>query len=127
MILTIDNRIKNLNTDTVYDNGKLELALSLLDKLDGGKHTLLTIERNDGCLICVGGGDNGYIVTLSSKTGDNKTLYNNNNQNNTIELCAGGQYADFPEDIVVDKDTASNTVRHFFFETEITLNWKEEV
>ena len=128
MKLIIDNREGNRNTDKEYIDVKHDLAVSLLSLLDGGSHTLITLEREDGYVVNIGGGPGQYVFTMTSNTEDNYTLINQSETElHTIELCAGGQFADFSGNLVVDFSTANEALGNFFSRTEMKLAWERSL
>lgn len=128
MKLVIDNRAGNLNKDTVIDECSKDKLIDTLQMLNGSNHTLLSIERKDKCRMNVGGGPLFFIVNFTTSAGDNMTLLNpeEDNSEEIVELCAGGQYAEFPKSIVVDINNAIKSVVLFYEENEKTLNWNQE-
>ena len=128
MKLTLDNRTGNLNRDTECDNCDREVLIEYLNKLNGNNHTLLSIEREDSSRLDVGGGPNCFIVSCTTSNDENLTLLNllASNSMETIELCVGGQFADFPKPIVVNKETAINAVLSFSDKNEQDLDWDKE-
>jgi hypothetical protein len=127
MRFIFDNRVGNLNKDIVCEDCSVDKALMALNELDGERHTLLSLERPDGWQLCVGGGPKGFIVTLSSQSGKNLTLLNVfGNDEEAVELCAGGQFSDFPLSIVVDKDLVAKAIASFFEKNEKKLEWDSD-
>ena len=125
MKLMLDNRISNHNTDSEFCNADINMALSLLASLDGRKHTLLALEREDGWSSNVGGGQDKYVITMTSSGGDNYTLINQlASAASTVELCAGGQFGDYPESIVVDSAAAEDALVKFYSGNEMELAWE---
>ncbi|WP_163836662.1 hypothetical protein [Spartinivicinus ruber] len=122
-----DKRCANINKDIACENKDIEQAVDLLNMLDGKQHTLLSIERHDGWELHIGGGPDWFIVTAVSSSGKNLTLLNlGGDDSDTIELCAGGQFADFPKSIVVGKEMAKDAVLNFYEENEKILDWEYE-
>ena len=125
MKLFIDSRVANRSSDIELECQGVEHAVAAVEKLNGCEHTLLSMERSDGWQLCVGGGGAGFIVTLSSVDDRNFTLLNpDGDDGNVVELCAGGQFAEYPRSIVVDKDEVSKAVVDFFLGKEMELNWE---
>ncbi|WP_454254159.1 hypothetical protein [Pseudomonas sp. Marseille-Q8238] len=124
MKLVIDDRYENKNNDVVLDCCSSEQAIDALYKMDGRQHTLLVLERNDGWQLCIGGGGREFVVTLSSRSDENFTLLNpNEGGEELVELCAGGQFAEFPREIVVDRELVGTVIHKFFNKEEGFLNW----
>lgn len=123
MQLTADRRNGVHNLDAEVPDADVNVALDCLSKLDGERHTLLSLGRTDGWQLMVGGGPFRYVVTLGNDT-DNLTLENaSGNQSTLVRLCAGGQYGDYPETICVKQDQAANAVSLFFLGLEQQLQW----
>lgn len=90
--------------------------------LDGVQHTLFSAQCNDKTLM-IGGGDKAFVVTLDD---DNvsKTLLNPiHDRYKMIELCAGGQYAEYPVSLVVEKPDAANALKCFYTNSQESLDW----
>ena len=125
MKVIVDNRDGIHNIDSEYIDIDLVEAKKILDSLDGQKHTLLCMERDDGWIMNIGGGKEFFVVTLSSNQDENLTLFDpNGSESVTVELCAGGQYADYPSMIVTDAVTAKNALESFFLRNEMNLSWQ---
>jgi hypothetical protein len=124
----LDNRNGVINENTIIDNIFINEALLLLKKLDGKKHTIFSLEREDDFTLCVGGGSQFFIITIMNKDGDSKTLLNplKHEKDKTIELCAGGQYADFPDKFVIDIDSVINAVKSFYLNQEEKMKWEKD-
>lgn len=126
MRLLIDNRVGNRNADFELEGCSVEQAIMMFEKLNGKEHTLLSIERDDGWQLCVGGGREGYVVTMSSQEDENYTLLNKGCVcDDLVELCAGGQFSEFPLGIVVNETTAARAIYSFFSEGEDGLSWEQ--
>ena len=104
MQVIIDERNKNENFDrTHFDVDESEARL-LLEKLNGREHTLISFYRADESVLIIGGGPDFYIANLASSDSHYYSLKNIENDNSgLVEICAGGQYADFSKDIVLQK------------------------
>lgn len=127
MKLVIDNQNRNLNDDIVINDCQKDKALDMSNMLDGHKHTLLSLERSDKSRLYVGGGADWCIVTCTTAKNENLTLVNlHGEEDETIELCAGGQFADFPKSIVVNKHMATKVIDSFFEDNESYLEWEKE-
>ncbi|MFS8051103.1 hypothetical protein [Rhizobium sp. BR 314] len=123
MRLITDTRNGNHNLDVEVPDADVKVVLDWLSRLDGKQHTLLSLERKDGWQLMVGGGPFRYVVTLGSDI-DNMTLENpSGNQSTMVELCAGGQYGDFPETICVNPEQVASAVSLFFLGRELQLRW----
>ncbi|PWQ99703.1 hypothetical protein [Leucothrix arctica] len=127
MKLILDNRTENLNKDMVFDESDEKRSINVLHTLNGNTHTMLSLEREDEVRLDIGGGPDFFIVTCTKKNGQGLTLLNPIKESgNTIELCAGGQYADFPVEIVVDESVASDAIISFYKKNEQSLDWEKE-
>lgn len=123
MRLTADRRNGVHNLDAEVLDADVNAALDWLSRLDGKRHTLLSVERQDGLQLMVGGGPLRYVVTLGNDI-ENLALENpRGNQFTMVELCAGGQYGDYPETICVNPEQAANAVSLFFLGLEQQLQW----
>lgn len=126
MKLFIDDRVANRSGDIELECHGYEQAIAALGRLNGQKHTLVSIERADGWQLCVGGGGADFVVTLSSQYDENFTLLNpSGDDGSVVELCAGGQFADFSRNVFVGEVEASKTIHNFFFGKEMELNWEQ--
>ncbi|MBO9166777.1 hypothetical protein [Rhizobium sp. L245/93] len=125
MQLNIDKRegVHNLNI-RVPDADEI-VTLNWLSKLNGQQHTLISLERDDGWQVMVGGGPIYYIVTLGNAD-ENLTLENSSgDEAKMVELCAGGQYGEYPESFCVDREQAANAVSLFFQGQEQQVGWQK--
>ncbi|EJK84360.1 hypothetical protein G6L94_00725 [Agrobacterium rhizogenes] len=123
MRLITDTRNGVHNLDAEVPDADVNMALDWFSKLDGKRHTLMSLERKDGWQLMIGGGPLRYVVTLGNDI-DNLTLENmSGNQSTMVELCAGGQYGDYPETICVNPEQAANAVSLFFLGLEQQLQW----
>jgi hypothetical protein len=123
MRLTADRRDGVHNLDAEVPDADVNAALDWLCRLDGKRHTLLSVERRDGWQLMVGGGPLRYVVTLGNDI-ESLALENpGGNQSTMVELCAGGQYGDYPETICVNPEQAANAVSLFFLGLEQQLQW----
>lgn len=121
---SIDNRTGNRTVEGFHENTTLETCRELLNSLDGRTRTLLSLDRHDGHALMIGGGPEGFVVVLTRPTGESFTLSNPDGSDDLqIELCAGGQYAGFPETIVVSVDTAEEAVENFFNTSEAAMRF----
>lgn len=123
MKLTVDNRVGIHNQDAEIDVVEKNEAIGWIKSLDGARHTLLNLERADGVLLMVGGGPDKYVVTLND--GDESLVLKNSkdHKNDLVELCAGGQYGEYPEEICVDLGQAADAVSMFFDGYERRMEW----
>jgi hypothetical protein len=118
MQLIADNRVGVHNQETKVSCVGEEVALDWLSKLDGRQHTLLSFERQDGWQLMVGGGPAQYIITLSDGS-DNLTFCNRDgDETETIEICAGGQFGEFPKNICATYQQAARVIALFFSKNE---------
>lgn len=123
MQLIVDNRVGVHNQEiTVASVGK-EMALDWLSKLNGRQHTLLSFERQDGWQLMVGGGPEQYVITLSDGE-DNLTFCNRDGSvTEVVEICAGGQFGEFPKNISATYKQAALIIDLFFSKNERQENW----
>ena len=128
MKLILDNRTGNVNNDVEIEECDKDTLLQALDKLNGRNHTMLSIEREDNYRMDIGGGCNLFVVTCTTASCNNLTLLNpaKNVGDETIELCAGGQYSEFPKGIVVEKEIACKAAASFLEKSEKYLDWVQE-
>lgn len=127
MKISIDERIKNNNFEKKYTSVPINEALLFLEKLNGKEHTLLSFYREDGAVLMAGGGPQFYIINLTSKDSHYYSLKNIEEANfGIIELCAGGQHADFSKNIVISKYFAEAAIKKFYSHEEQLLQWIED-
>ena len=123
MRLTIDSRDGVHNRDAVVFHAGEQVAMVWLSKLNGKQHTLLSLDRDDGWQLMVGGGPLHYVITLSDKS-QNLTFRNpSGDETVTVEVCAGGQYGDFPETFCANYEQAKNIISLFFQGKERQETW----
>lgn len=124
MRLTVDCRNDVHNQDIEVANADIDVAISWLNKLDGRRHTLLNLERSDGVRLMIGGGPSWFIIVLEDE-GSNLTLQNPvGAESEMIELCAGGQYGDYPKAYCVDQKQSEQTMVLFFEGNESNAAWE---
>lgn len=123
MQITVDCRTGIHNQDIVVTNAGLSDALSWLTRLDGNRHTLISLSRPTGHHLMIGGGPSWYVVTLDD--GKNSlTLQNRHGaEAEIVELCAGGQYGEYPTAYCVDQMQAAQVINLFFEKTETNESW----
>lgn len=123
MRITVDCRAGVHNQDITFADVDVSVARLWLAKLDGNQHTLLNLVRSDGHHVMVGGGPSWYVVTLDD--GKNSlTLQNPHGvETEMIELCAGGQYGEYPASFCVDQIYADQVIDLFFDGTEASATW----
>jgi hypothetical protein len=123
MILTIDDRDGIHNMDVEASISDDRSALDWLLKLDGKKHTLLSIERGDGWQLMIGGGASRYIITLGN--GEENLTFKNSlgDESSMVELCAGGQFGEYPESLCANYDQAAHVVSLFLNGQERLIEW----
>ena len=123
MRLIVDNRagIHNQEAEIAFVDKKE--ALDWVGKLDGVQHTLIIFERKDGWQLMVGGGPTQYIITLSDAS-NNLTFHNiAGDDSQVVELCAGGQFGEFPQNICATRKQAMQVVATFFDGNESQEDW----
>lgn len=123
MRFTIDNRGDVHNLDIAAYISDDRSALGWLLKLDGKHHTLLSIERGDGWQLMIGGGASRYIITLGN--GEENLTFKNSlgDESNMVELCAGGQFGEYPESLCANYDQAAHVVSLFLNGQERLIEW----
>lgn len=127
MKVILDERNMNESVEKTHFNVDESEARLLLEKLNGREHTLISFYRADESVLMIGGGPDFYIINLASTDSHYYSLKNiENNSSGFIEICAGGQYADFTKDIVVSKSMADLAVKMFYMNEERSLEWIED-
>lgn len=123
MKLIIDNRSGVHGCNEEILDASVDIALLWLKKLNGKERTLLNLNRLDGSNLMIGGGPSWYVVVLED--GKNSLTLKNLNglETESIEICAGGQYGEYPKSLCVDKDQAQQVVRKFFEGKEEFADW----
>jgi len=123
MQLIIDNRTGIQNQDVEVSSSEDKVALNLLSKLDGNQHTLLSLEREDGWQLMIGGGPTHYIITLGNGEKQLTLLNINGDETTDVEICAGGQFGQFPETLCTDHRQAAEIISAFFDKQEMQKTW----
>lgn len=119
----VDNRVGIHNQETKMASVDKNVALGWFAKLDGSKHTLLSLERQDGWQLMVGGGPIQYIITLGDGVSD-LTFHNlAGDETKVVEVCAGGQFGEFPQNICATYQQAAQVITHFFDGSERQERW----
>ena len=123
MLLSSDNREGVSNVETQIADAAISQAMRALDSLDGHRHTLLSLVRPDNWCLMVGGGPTYFVATLG-RDSDNLTFHNTSvDQTARIELCAGGQHADFAARNCTDREGAAQLIEGFFAGRERDFTW----
>jgi len=123
MQLTVDCRVGVHNQDIKVANAGVDVVLSWLKKLDGKQHTLINLKRSDGSHLMIGGGLSWYVVVFDDGK-KNITLKNPVGlETEMLELCAGGQYGEYPKSFCVDQNQAEQVVKLFFEKNEFQAAW----
>ncbi|MDR0780597.1 MAG: hypothetical protein LBF16_07880 [Pseudomonadales bacterium] len=123
MQLTVDCRTGVHNENTGVANAGVDVVLSWLKKLDGKQHTLINLERLDGSSLMIGGGPSWYVAVFDDGK-KNLTLQNPSGlETEVLELCAGGQYGEYPKSFCVDQNQAEQVVKLFFEGNEAHAVW----
>ena len=123
MKVALDKREGVKNTDETYDVSQVTEAVDIVSLLDGSVRTLAYFERDDGASLMVGGGKKHFVVTLTAP-GQDLTLANDEAvEGDLIEVCAGGQFGEYPAEIVCEVEQANKAVTSFFDGSEAELSW----
>ena len=95
---TLDSRHENLSRSFMLDFKNLEELKGILQKLDGKRHTIISINHDNQAFL-IGGGPKNFIVTKT--IGDENTCLTSNTKKpeQEIEICAGGQFGHYPQNI----------------------------
>ncbi len=109
--------------EQTYEVTLVSEATNIVGMLDGAVHTLAYFERADGSTLMVGGGRQHCIVTFTGG-GQNLTLASDAEaKDDLIEICASGQYGEYPAEIVCSVDQANTAVTKFYEVNEAILKW----
>lgn len=123
-----DLRNGNFGEETVINDIEVDDALSLLKQLNGNTHTMLVLKRNDDVVLCIGGGRQYFVATMTDCNSENLTLIKpSENESKVVEICAGGQFSNFPDSIAIDLSLAQQAVSNFFVGLEKNMTWKSDV
>lgn len=121
----LDLRNGNFGEETVINDIEVDDTLSLLKQLNGNTHTMLVLKRNDDVVLCIGGGSQYFVVTMTNRNSDNITLIKpSGNRSKVVEICVGGQFSDFPDSIAIDFNLAQQAVNNFFAGLEKEMIWE---
>ncbi|MBO9872940.1 hypothetical protein J7370_05980 [Xanthomonas sp. D-93] len=123
MIISIDSRNGTMNNENIFETEDFEKVFELVDRLDGNRHTLVSIEKSDGSQMLVGGGAGKYIVTMTSSDFKNFHLENGEKKGGLVEICAGGQFGEYDKNMVVSIDLVKSAIKQFFGRTTPNLSW----
>lgn len=121
--LIADNREGIHNQETKIASVDIDEALGWLAKLDGSQHTLLSFDRQDGWQLMVGGGPTQYIITLADGSSDLTFRNAAGDETKVVELCAGGQFGEFPQSICATHQQAIQVITRFFDGSERQESW----
>jgi len=102
---------------------------SALNRLDGRRHTLLTIvgEREDAHLA-IGGGAGQYVVYVTPDNDEFWNVVSEREDDEVVLLVAGGQEGDYPARQVVDRETARAAGHAYLrdFSREPSVSWEKQ-
>lgn len=119
MRATID-KIEGVSASSIdLTNASIDNCIDLLKKLDGGTHTILSLQREDGSILYVGGGGHGYVVTITTDDGDNYIYESDSNATGDRLVNTGGQFGRFSIRNVIRYVDAEKLVRLFFQKNEL--------
>jgi len=100
-----------------------------VERLDGKRHTIITIGAGGEAHMAVGGGEHGqYVVYATFDNESFRTLLSATTQSQEIMyLVTGGQLGDYPKNIVVDLASALAAAKTFaeLGQIDATLNWRD--
>ena len=98
-----------------FDAPTAEVLRAAFDRLDGRRHTLLTLQGEGERHLAVGGGPDRFVVYM---TEDNLCFYNLVTavaaDDQTESVVAGGQEGDYPSAQVITKSMAWEAVLTYF-------------
>ena len=123
MKVTWEKREGVQNTDEIYDIFQVTEAIDIVSQLDGAIRTLAYFERDDGASLMVGGGKDYFVVTFSAPGQDLTLASDDAVEGDVIEVCAGGQFGEYPAEIVCVVDQANKAVTSFIDGNEADLIW----
>jgi hypothetical protein len=106
----------------------LEEVEAAIKRLDGKRHTIVTIDGTDRAHMAVGGGGDGqYIVYASFDNERFFTLKSAERSDSKVLLLVGGQDGDYPKSIVVGLPLALAAAKTFAETGQIDpkLLWQE--
>ena len=120
-----DDYTPRRNSTVEFNCADADHATDWLDRLDGKLYTMLSFEDLSGWTLMVGGGPELFVVVKSNSQGYSWTRTNASAEHGApIELCAGGQPAEFERRIVCPRDQAVDAIREFFRSPpELGGNW----
>ncbi len=118
-----DNRKGVANADTEQEDVSLEQARNAVSRLNGAQFTLVYLERADGCQFMIGGGPEKYIVTLDNGQSHKTLLNSKNDEASLVEVCAGGQFGEYPDTLCQEKEKAIEALSLFWNGSETGLDW----
>lgn len=122
----IDRRVGTLAEEELVRNVDVEKALELMCRLDGVQHTLLCLISDADRMMLIGGGADRFIVNRLDCGGASYTLIDvGGNISEAIEICAGGQFAEYPSNMAVGRKLVSDAIMWFFGDLANvkSLNW----
>ena len=107
------------------DAVNLNAATLLIRSLDSAERTLVCFTRNDDWVLMVAGGPTKGVVSLVDPNGVSSTLAGEFD-GPRIDLCCGGQWADFDAKFVVSLEMAETAMDLFTQNAESTLVWHQD-
>lgn len=111
--------------DTIY-NPSLEQIASAIERLAGGDVCIGTADETPH--LCVGGGPEFYIVSVTWDNLSFSTLLADSNLTGEIEFVCGGQWGDYPARYCVTRQIAQEAAKEFalYGRTADWLDWEIE-
>ncbi|MFA1750734.1 hypothetical protein JH314_09215 [Xanthomonas campestris] len=108
----LDNRVGAHNVDDEFYGLDQSGVVNLLGKLNGERHTLLCVKREDGWVLFIGGGSEKFLVNKVSPE-DISYEVKSDMPGGNIELCVGGQYGEYESSSLASYDLARMALLDF--------------
>jgi hypothetical protein len=126
MKLVLDNRTGPKNLNIITSDGSLADAHILAKRLDGSRHTLLSVQRAKDDTLMIGGGPKSFIISRTLPDGTSMTLIADLVATGRQEICVGGQFGDFHSRYVCDEKLMKQALIEYYDCKKGSLNWRAD-
>jgi len=110
--------------DTIeHSHASLETCLEIIRRMDGFTHSQVTIRYMEN-MIMIGGGSREFIVTLETDTAIHNLLGPLEEEDEFVEITAGGQACEFPQKYVVSLELIESALHQLLEGATADLNWE---
>ena len=125
----IETLIETIGRERRFENAPDWSAIrAAIERLDGERYTLVTLEHDEETQMCIGGGANGNYLGFINRPGPEVfNLISDRKEGDKITMVAGGQLGDYDLRSCVTRAEALAAAQRFALdgEREQSLKWEE--